>query len=311
MDICPLRGFVAWGGSKESGNNPSKQAFILFFPRSLQIGSFSVLSAFFFSPPSCWKFRSRDLHQGKGRFLHIICLCEPWLSLKLKKMNSGGLCCRLQQEINEGTPADYPAYSLILALWIQTGSTRKAWMIRNIGEEMPASAQCVRLWGEGIRFQTGASSWPDGSSATMTGEIAKKLAQFRGVLSSVSEKGSDGHGESPHHLNWCNKSKTWSLSGSCHWSHIHTPWIIYTVLERTQLSIPESLFIEHLIMAIYSTYTSHTLCFLTLWAWVDLSLHIYKSAVMTLQLSCQDALSLITLLVFTYSSASICLWPLT
>lgn len=28
MDRCPLRGFVAWGGSKERGNNPSKQGFI-------------------------------------------------------------------------------------------------------------------------------------------------------------------------------------------------------------------------------------------------------------------------------------------
>lgn len=57
----------------------------------------------------------------------------------------------------------------------------------------------------------------------------------------------------------CNKSKAGSLSGSHHWSHTRTRWIIYgSVLERTQMSIPESLFIEHLV--IYCAAHVHPKC---------------------------------------------------
>lgn len=65
-------------------------------------------------------------------------------------------------------------------------------------------------------------------------------------------KPSDGHAEPPRHQ-WCNKSTSGSQSGGLDWLHIHQTWIIKRVSGWTQLSIPESLFIEHQIMAIYST----------------------------------------------------------
>lgn len=164
------------------------------------------------------------------------------------------------KKTNEGSPADFPAYSLILALWIQTGSTRKIWVTHNIGEEKylqlhntlvsEGKVYVTRLVRHALMVPGGTTTRKNSSEADIVWNVFVKYVGetiwWPARVATSSE--------------WCNKSKTGTLSGSCHWSHIHT-WIIYTVLDGAQLSIPESLFIEHLIMAIYSSFTSHTLVF--------------------------------------------------